>query len=127
MPVFDAPAQAIPAHARQGILDIVEPAGRQQEPLDGFGVRWRRWFAHMHHPQRDGEFVVLACGRAKSHGEVTQFDLRGTRLDLVARFLPGPFWARTLAFDGQQELALERALPDRLEQPEVAVISLAVT
>ena len=98
--VFDAPAQAVPAHARQGVLDIAQFAGRQQEPLDWVGIGWRRGLARMHDPQRHGEFVALACGRTKGHGVVAQFDLRDTRFDLIARFLLGPLRARALAFDG---------------------------
>ena len=45
-------------------------------------------------------------GRAKGDGAVAQFDLRGARLDLVARLLLGAFWTGTLALDGQQKLAL---------------------
>ena len=67
----------------------------------------------MHDPQRDGEFVVKACGRINRHGEVTQFDLCGTRLDLVARF-----WLATITLAAVLKSLLQPSVPRQFNKPE---------
>ena len=48
VPVFDAPAQAIPFEDFEGLLSGCHRQGGQQEPFQWLEVVWRRLFADMH-------------------------------------------------------------------------------
>lgn len=65
MPVFDAPAQAVPTQTLVSLLDGGDLAGGQQEPLDGFDIGWGGAFPHVHHPQRDRRFVLVRRRRGE--------------------------------------------------------------
>ena len=54
MPVFDAPAQAVPPQALLSLFWCGDLTGGDQEPFDRFGAGWRRGFVNMHHPQPEG-------------------------------------------------------------------------
>ncbi len=48
VPVFDAPAQAVPCEDFEGLLPGCHRQGGQQEPFQWLEVVWCRLFADMH-------------------------------------------------------------------------------
>ena len=116
MPVFDAPAQAIPVQAFLGLFYRGDLAGCQQEPLQRLGVGGRRWFEYMDHCELDGLLAGPVRRRAELDLAVAQIDVRGTLLVAGARF--AFLGLSALARHADAKLALDRALPDELEEVE---------
>ena len=66
MPVFNAPAQAVPAQTLLGLLDGRDFARRQQKPLKRLGILWRIGRASCTTHSVIGALSLCAAGGGRS-------------------------------------------------------------